>query len=146
MIRNGILIHTSENSDENPALSYVLAAKLAIGDQKYLARLVILEDSNGRRFYNHELIRHKKLGEASQRGAASQSEVGTSAPLRALSNTREMGSRSTGTQDDLPFKTSPKHSINSPSATRVEAFRPLQTRQRVKLSGSRREWNCTGSK
>jgi len=86
MIRRGVLVDSRKDASGKPIIGHILAAKLSIGGQKYIARLVIREDSNGNRFYDHELSDIKKLGEVSKRGATSQSEVGRPTPLRDTSS------------------------------------------------------------
>ena len=86
MIGRGVLVDSGKDASGKPIVGHIIAAKLSIGGQKYIARLVIREDSNGRRFYDHELSDIKKLGEVSKRGAASQSEVGRPTPLRDTSH------------------------------------------------------------
>jgi len=73
MIRNGILIRTrpSDKEGQRDMKEHIFAAKVDIGDKSKLVGFVIKEDSNGRRFYDHELTEIKNLdGLTPQAGAA----------------------------------------------------------------------------
>jgi hypothetical protein len=73
MIRNGILIRTrpSDKEGQRDMKEHIFAAKVDIGGKSKLVGFVIKEDSNGRRFYDHELTEIKNLdGLTPQAGAA----------------------------------------------------------------------------
>ncbi|GBU20479.1 hypothetical protein R80B4_00357 [Fibrobacteres bacterium R8-0-B4] len=71
MIRNGIFIKTNTGkSRQRDMKNHIFAAKVNIGVEAKLVGFVILEDMNGRRFYDHELTEIENLdGLSSHAGA-----------------------------------------------------------------------------
>jgi hypothetical protein len=73
MLKNGILIRTrpSNKEGQRDMKEHIFAAKVDIGDKQKLVGFVVKEDSNGRRFYDHELTEMKNLdGLSPHAGAA----------------------------------------------------------------------------
>jgi len=73
MLKNGILIRTrpSDKEGQRDMKEHIFAAKVDIGSKHKLVGFVVKEDSNGRRFYDHELTEMKNLdGLSPHAGAA----------------------------------------------------------------------------
>jgi len=73
MMKHGVFIRTrpSRKDGQRDMKSHIFATKINIGDRAKLVGFVIKEDSNGRRFYDHELTEIKNLdGLTPQAGAA----------------------------------------------------------------------------
>jgi hypothetical protein len=73
MLKNGILIRTrpSNKEGQRDMKEHIFAAKVDIGSKPKLVGFVVKEDSNGRRFYDHELTEMKNLdGLSPHAGAA----------------------------------------------------------------------------
>jgi hypothetical protein len=73
MIKNGVLIVTKPSDKQKlwNIIEHIFAAKVDIGNNSKLVGFVVKEDSNGRRFYDHELTEIKNLdGLTPQAGAA----------------------------------------------------------------------------
>ncbi|MCL2183945.1 MAG: hypothetical protein FWB85_10815 [Chitinispirillia bacterium] len=71
VIKSGVLIKTKPGkSHQSDMKEHIFAAKLDIGNKPMLVGFVIKEDSNGKRFYDHEMTSIISLGEVpSQVGA-----------------------------------------------------------------------------
>jgi len=71
MIRNGVFITTNLGKPHQRDMrNHIFAAKVDIDGKSKLVGFVIVEDMNGRRFYNHELTEVKNLdGLSSHAGA-----------------------------------------------------------------------------
>ncbi|MBI5520199.1 MAG: hypothetical protein HY916_09080 [Desulfovibrio sp.] len=83
MLERGVLVR-STGPDAKGLASHIFAAKLRIGENDYVAGLVVREDRNGRRFYDHELSNVESLDAATSKsgGASAVAEVGHPAPLQ----------------------------------------------------------------
>jgi hypothetical protein len=83
MLERGVKVHTSE-PDAKGITRHVFAAKLRIREKDFVAGLVVREDRNGRRFYDHELSKIESLDAATPEsgGASAEAEVGHPAPLQ----------------------------------------------------------------
>lgn len=73
LIKNGIHLCSgpANNNRQIGMISHVFAGKLRQGEKATIVGFIIKEDMNGRRFFNHELIKTKSLGGVpSKAGAA----------------------------------------------------------------------------
>jgi hypothetical protein len=62
MIEDGVLIVTKPGKNDQPGMKeHIFAAKLDIGYKSMGIGFIIKEDSNGKRFYDHELTEIKNL-------------------------------------------------------------------------------------
>jgi hypothetical protein len=64
LLKNGILIHSERNYKGKSLTSHIFASKLVLGDKEFVAGLVVHEDQNGKKFYDHEMSKIKSLDSA----------------------------------------------------------------------------------
>lgn len=61
MIKSAVHIQTHTNPSNNSLTDHIFASKAIIDNQEYVVGLVIHEDANGKRYYDHEMLEMKKL-------------------------------------------------------------------------------------
>ncbi|MEI7911869.1 MAG: hypothetical protein WCK77_19740 [Verrucomicrobiota bacterium] len=78
LLERAVLLESGPDPDGRPLTAHVFGAKLSIGNSRFVARLVVREDRNGKLFYDHELTTIKSLDALSESGGSTHREVGQS--------------------------------------------------------------------
>jgi len=83
MVKNGVLVKThGGKSHQRDMIEHIFAAKVDINGKSMVVGFVIKEDSNGKRFYDHELTEKKNLDEVPSQVGAGEPEAHNAIRLR----------------------------------------------------------------
>jgi len=86
MIKNGVYIGTTSGKARQQKMKrHIFTAKVNVGDKHILVGFIIMEDTNGKRYYDHELTEIKNLDGRPSQGGADGS--GTGAAFRTHQDT-----------------------------------------------------------
>ncbi len=78
LLERAVLLESGPDPEGRPLTAHIFGAKLTIGKDRFIARLVVREDQNGKLFYDHELTTIKSLDALSESGGSTHREVGQS--------------------------------------------------------------------